>query len=206
MRLASVGSDYDFAITKAEKGIDQSLALKTLITGVEVTAHNIVEGTGKRELYHGYLASGSHEITFDQPMHTLTITGGIITESGANYAIVSSTGASVILSGLVYIDTRKTYSVYNNTISTAVKPNIIKVTNASLVNSSNAAAITQRMYDYYQQRLSQKMKLYASTIATGDMALIETLYSKQIRGLVEKMDIDLAMGMVEQAEIVGVAI
>lgn len=198
-RLPLTDTAYSAAITRAEKGIDQSLSLKPMITGVEVTAHDLIEGAGSLQLYNGSLSAGLHEITFSQPMHDLSITGGTITaDYGANYAVVDADGGALTLTGLVYIDTRKTFSVYNIGISTSVKPNILKVEDASLVNSANASTVTSRVYDYFLQRYLQNMKLYASFVAPGDMLLIDTLYSKQICGVVEKMSTDLAMGMVSE--------
>jgi hypothetical protein len=204
-RLVTTGSTYDVAITKAEKGMSQNLSLNPLVTGVEVTAHNIVLNNGVLELFNGTLAAGTHEITFSQPMHDLVISGATITASGANYATIGvTTGGTVVLSGLVYIDTKLIFGVYNTGISTSVKPNILKVEDASLVNSGNAATIVQRVYDYFTQRYTQQVRLYANQTQTGDIALIDTLYNKQIRGVVEKLDIDLAFGFVSQAEITGV--
>ena len=203
--IASASTDYDTAITKAEKGANQSLSLKPMVTGVEVTAHDLIEGTGNKKLYDGVLTVGTHEITFSQPMHDLTITGATITESGANYALLDvTTEGTVVLSGLVYVDTRRTYSVYTPGLTDSIKLNILKVEDATLVNSGNATAVTQRIYDYYQQRYFQKVKLYASLVAVGDTVLVDALYNEKIRGLVEKMEIDLAMGFIAQCEVVGV--
>jgi hypothetical protein len=195
----------EIVITKAEKGSSQSLTKRTQVTGVEVTAHDIAAGTNNTELFNGTLTVGTHKVTFSQPMHTLTVTGATISESGANYAIltVASPGA-VVLSGLVYIDTAKVFSVYDGTLPAGSKTNVLTVTNATLVNSTNAQDIAQRIYDYYAQRLLQKVKLYAPTASTGNVVVIDTLYGQQIRGVVEKMSIDLSGGFVVQADIVGV--
>jgi hypothetical protein len=203
--IVSASLDYDSAIIKAEKGASQSLALKPAVTGVEITSHDLIEGTGSKKLYDGVLPVGAQEITFSQPMHNLVITGATITESGANYALIDvAVEGAVVLTGLVYVDTRRTYSIYTSGLSISVKPNIVKIEQATLVNLSNAATVTQRVYDYYQQRYLQKVKLFASQVATGDTVLIDALYNKKIRGVVEKMEIDLAMGFTAQCEITGV--
>ena len=195
----------DITITKAEKGMSQSLALRTQVTGVEVTAHNIVLGPGSLELYNGVLPVGSKIITFSQPMHELTITGASITESGANYAVISvATVGTVVLRGLVYIDTRQTYSLYMSGLDENTKTNILSITDATLVNSNNATEVTQRVYNYYQQRLLQKIRLYAPVAAVGNVVVVDTLYSQKIRGIVEKMNIDLSGGFIADAEIIGI--
>ena len=195
----------DIIITTAEKGMSQSLALRTQVTGVEVTAHNIVLGPGSLELYNGILPTGTRIITFSQPMHELTITGASITESGANYAVISvATAGTVVLRGLVYIDTRQTYSMYMTGLDENTKTNILSITDATLVNSNNATEVTQRVYNYYQQRLLQKVRLYAPVAAVGNIVIVDTLYDQKIRGIVEKMNINLSGGFIADAEIIGI--
>lgn len=205
--LASDNPDIDFVITKAHKGMDQNVTLRPLVTGVEVISHDIIYAGGSIELYNGTLAAGDHEIDFKQPCHGLLVTGATISESGANYAIlhVVTTGA-VTLNGLAYTDCRKKHAVYNAVLPTSVLPNIIKIEDASLVNSYNADTIAQKLYDYYQQRLIQEARLYASAAATGDVLSIDSLHSKQIRAIVEGMQTNLTGGMIQQVNAVGVAI
>jgi hypothetical protein len=199
----------DIVITKAQKGAKQSLTLKTQVTGVEVSTHDIVLGIGTKELYNGDLATGDpHKITFAQPMHSLFFgahpAGSSITEYGANYAIIDAgAGGLTSLNGFVYEDTIKTCSVYTQGLGPTVKRNIVSITEASLVNTTNGMDVTQRVYDYYQQRYFQKVRLYAPQAAAANVVLVDTLYSKQIRGVVEKMTINLTGGFIADAEVVG---
>jgi hypothetical protein len=192
-------------ITKADKGIEAPLSLMTLVTGVTITTHDYIPGDESKELYNGTLAAGQHEITFDEPIHDLSVSGATITESGVNYAIltVASTG-TVVLTGQTYIDTQRAITIINETLDETVKPNIIKIDKATLVNSSNSAEVTQRVYDYYQQRYLQKVKLFAPSAEVGDVAVIDSVYGNQMRGVIEKMTSDLANGFVVNAEARGV--
>lgn len=204
-KLASQNTSPAYTITKAEKGMGSTLSLRTLVTAVEVTAHNYLAGTETRELFNGSLAVGTHEIVFSESMHSLTITGATITESGVNYAKINvSSAGNVVLSGKEYVDTKQVYQVKNNSLGPTVKPNILQVKDATLVHSGNVAEITQRMYDYYQQRFVQKVKLYGASIEPGAIVAIDTLYGKQIRGVLEKSELDLAGGFVSQCEVIGV--
>lgn len=204
--LASEAVTFDYTVTKAQKSItNQSLTLKTLVTGVEVAAHNYVENTDVSELYNGTLAAGSHTITFAAPAHDLSISGATITESGANYAIVNvASPGTVVLSGEGYTDTTQVTGVYNGALDPNVPTNILSIDGGTLVNPSNVAAITQRVYDYYQQRYVQKVKLFAPTAEPGKSVLIDTLYDRQIGGVMEKMTLNLTGGFTVRAEIVGV--
>ena len=114
-------------ITKAMKGAEQSLALKSLVTAVEVTAHDYIESTDSSEFYNGSLVAGTYEISFSQPIHDLSVTGATITESGANYAILEVTEAgTVVLSGQTYIDMTRVITIGSTGLSSSVKPNVLE--------------------------------------------------------------------------------
>lgn len=201
---ASELAGFDASISKSEKGKEQSLTLKTLVTGVELTGHNYVLNTVVAELYNGTLLAGDHTITFNVPMHDLSISGGSIASTGANFAIVHVvTAGTVVLSGQGYTETKQVFGVYNTTLDSNVKQNILSVTNATLVNRDNVGSVAQRVYEYYQQRYLQKVKLYSPSIEVGKTALIDTLYNRQMAGTVEKMTLDLSGGFTVKAEITG---
>ena len=50
---------------------------------------------------------------------------------------------------------------------------------------------------------STLVKLFAPIEEVGTVVIIDTLYEKQLQGVIEKMSIDLAGGMVAQVEIIG---
>lgn len=181
------------------------LALRSMVTGVHVTAHNYVAGTDTKELFDDTLAAGDHEITFTQPMHSLSVTGATITESGVNYAILNvAAPGTVTLEGQVYVDTQAVVKVENTNLTAGVRPNVLEIDEATLVNSGNVQAVAQRVYDYYQQRYRKTMRLFAPTAEVGWPVAIDTLYGKQVRAVIEKMSIDLAGGMVANVEAIGV--
>ncbi|HZW02870.1 MAG TPA: hypothetical protein VFF68_03015 [Anaerolineaceae bacterium] len=195
----------EVTITRSQMGQGSPLALRSQVTGVEVTAHNYVAGTEDVELYDDTLAAGTHEIVFSEPAHSLSATGATISESGANYAVleVAAPGA-VVLSGKRYIDTTSVTRITTADLTAGVRPNVLKITDAYLVSNTNVAAVAGRVYAYFQQRYRQRMRLFAPAAEVGQVVVVDTLYSKQIRGLIEKMSIDLAGGFVAEVEVVGV--
>jgi hypothetical protein len=210
-KIAASDPGYSAALAKTEQGLEQSLALKPQVTGVEVTAHNYLAGTEIKELYNDALPLGVSEITFDQPMHTLAVTGATILDSGVNYARLNvAVAGTVVLTGKVYTDTKKTFAVYNPEYDPALGQNAKRngktqvVSSSFLVSSANGAVVAQRVYDYAQQRYLQKLKLFAPTIQPGDVALVDSLYNRQLRGVVEKMETDLAGGFLSDVTITGV--
>lgn len=200
----AASADYSALISSEEQGAEQSLSLKPLVTGVQVTAHNYVSSTTSRLVYNGTLAAGQHEIVFVEPLHGLSVSGATIAESGVNYAILDvAVQGTVQLSGQVYTDATRIVSV-NGSYSPLIKPNVMKVTGATLVNNANVDAVAARLYAYYQMRYQQKVKLYAPAIQIGDIVAIETLYGRRIKGVVEKMSLDLSGGFTAKVEITGV--
>jgi hypothetical protein len=105
--------------------------------------------------------------------------------------------------GKSYRDSQLKHSVYGSP-PVGTPSNIVKIEDATLVINSAAAAITQQIYDYLQQRYELNTKLYASLVAVGDSVLIDTQATKQIKGIIERMETDLANGCISQTQIVGV--
>jgi len=198
----------DRTITTAEKGMDQSLTLRTLVTGVEITSHTYNPSSENVQLFSGTLTVGSHTITFNEPVHNLSITepsGSTIIASGANYVVISTaTEGIVTLMGQKYVDVSQVTGIYNTELDTNVKQNILSITGATLVYPAIVDIVAQRVYDYYTQRYLQKVKLFTPTTQVGECVLVDTLYQQKLKGVVEKMELDLAGGFVAQAEIVGV--
>lgn len=203
-RIAGQAETFDGTITRAEKGESQSLELKTLVTGVDVTAHNYITKDETIELFNGSLEAGEHEIAFQQPMRSLSITGATITASGANFAIINVASAgTVILSGLTYADATRVYSTRNTTLPASIKPNIVSIEDATLVNNANVGEVAARVFAYYGQRYLQNLRLYAPGVEVGDVVLVETLYNRRIQAMVERMEIDLARGMTANVKLTG---
>ena len=114
------------------------------VTQVVVTEHQYMEGGDEESLFEGTAAEGDI-ITFDDPMYDLTPSGLTILESGANYAKVSAgTGT---LTGRKYIHNTREVT---RSVSQANEPNVITVTDATLVSLVNSVAVAERLVNYYQ--------------------------------------------------------
>ena len=114
------------------------------VTQVVVTEHQYMEGGDEENLFEGTAAEGDI-ITFDDPMYDLTPSGLTILESGANYAKVSAgTGT---LTGRKYIHNTREVT---RAVSQANEPNVITVTDATLVSLVNSVAVAERLVNYYQ--------------------------------------------------------
>ena len=157
------------------------------------------------ELINQAMSAGTHEIHFQQPMHDLSISGATITESGANYAIldVGSPG-TVVLTGLVYVSSEPVFGNYLPAVA-GRKDNLIRIEDATLVNSGNGAQVCEAVFNYYQQRYLQAMMLFApSVVGVGSTVDAETLYGNRLFGVVERMETDLFGGFRADTDVIGI--
>lgn len=116
------------------------------VSAVSVTEHQYVPGTEEVTLFEGTAQAGD-VIEFDEPAHSLAAEGFTIRESGANYAILSAgTGT---LTGKRYVHNMR---VVTRTVTQGAAENVVEVSDATLVSVVNAAAVAQRLADYYACR------------------------------------------------------
>ncbi len=192
-------------ITDSDKANEETLELKQLVTGVEITSHSYIQGTEIQKLYSGTLAAGTYEIDFNQPIHSLSITGGTISESGANYAIIAVAAAGAVeLTGLNYIDTTRVFSAYLSGLDSNTTPNIVTVNEATLVSTLNGSAVAARVFAYYQQRYKYSIRMFASFQQPGVVALVDSMNGRKVRGVVERIENDLTGGFIQDLTVSGV--
>lgn len=208
MPLITDISEFDFEITKAEKGSQSSLTLLPLVTGVEITSHEFSTGATGVEVCNSDLSQGDHTIILSKPMFNFAISGAagaIIVSSDANHIKINvPVYGNVTITGTEWYDTKVMFGKYNTTLDPNVKPNIIKIENATLIGANVAGVKTINVYDYYAMRYLQKMKLYAPTIAISNTARIESILNSRVATVIEKMSIDLSGGFVCDVEANGV--
>jgi hypothetical protein len=208
IELASDIVTPDYTITSAEKGVKQSLELSPLVTGVEMTSHNYDYGGVSTLVFSGTLGIGDHYIIFDAPKYNgnMTITGATEVTSNINYVLVNVAAPGTVT---VTIENLSNYSrqkgIYNTGL-TDVLANVVKIEEATLVKDSVLDAITQRVYDYYQQRYLQHLTLFAPSAKVGDTVYIDTYNSRRLAGIIERMELDLSGGFVVKADIRGIVL
>lgn len=213
IELASGLVAYDHTLTQTEKGIASPLTLKPLVTGVEISEHSFLSrDIPDTEFFNQTLAVGTHFIIPTFFPYDLDTTGTTATFTfDADYnntpifvAVVTVTGVLKLVAVTELGDTLKVISEYNGSLPVGTPQNVLVINDATLVTPANSAAVVSRVYDYHQQRYLQKTKLFASLVAPGDSVLINTQSGEQIKGIIEKINTDLARGYVSNVEIVGV--
>jgi hypothetical protein len=152
-----------------------SVKYDTPVTKVVVVEHQYFVGSGTKELFNG-TATGNQLISFDEPMSNLQASGLTIVSSGANYAIVSGTGA---LTGTPYVHTMR--EIERAVTTTATVENIVRVDNATLVGITASSDVAHRLADYYACRNAINVAVAQAFIESGAVASVFDPYDMVMR-------------------------
>jgi hypothetical protein len=194
-------------ISYGRKFIGQTLKLKPMVTGVDVTAHKYSYGTEATELFKDELEPGEYEIVFLSPAHDLAITGGSILESNANYARIGVTVAGeVVLTGKEYINNQQVIRKRMANLPAGTAPNVLSIKEATLVSPALARDVASRVFDYYQLRHENEFEMLTQRESVSDMVVVDSMNRERLRGMIESLDIDLTGGFLAKTKVVGVRI
>lgn len=155
-------------------------------TNIILTEHKYETSTEEIQLFNEGL-NGSTTVIFNEPMHSLVVTGGTITASGANYATINGAG-TVTLTGKKYIHTTKEL-VYGGGNGT----NKVKVGNATLVTMINSEDVIKRLYDIYVLDKVVEQEFIYEGERTGDMVNVINPYTYEINSACVK-SLDITFG------------
>jgi hypothetical protein len=161
-----------------------SFSHSDVITGVKLTVHEYIKSNEAMELFKGYLVGGT-KIEFSEPMHSLTIQGGVIIEQGDNYARINGTGVQVVLSGKKY--THNMFSVSKDNERITHNKNVAEIKEATLVTKENMQEVLNRCYDDCMKNESISCRLVVDNHELGDLVELDTFKGKR-QGIITKLD------------------
>lgn len=184
------------AVPVSRKVVGHEQTQDALVTGVEVYTHNYALSDTAGELFKESRQPGEYLIQFSSPASGLSASGATITKSGVNYARIKVTSAgTVTISGKTYEDTQSlSGSVYMQNLPANAKPNIVSVTDCTL--TADAQALAQRVYDYYQRRISDNGQIILADEKAGDWLRVQNADGKSLVGTAEQISIDLTGGFI----------
>lgn len=202
--LASTLTSWDYLLTNADLGIDAKLTLKSPVTDVDVLGYSWFGTSGTTQIYNDVVPSGTTTITFDSGHSNYVVLGATLVDSGANYVTVSSpSSASITVTAKGIGLSAFLYSLHDDNVPSSSLANKVRIEDTLIPrDSSNPTA--HICLKYFQQRYKLSAKVFAPTFKVGDAVLADVQNGKQLLGIVEKMDSDLARGFVSNVEIVGV--
>lgn len=165
----------------------QSVEYEAKVTRVVVTEHQYTEGSEETELFAGTTQQGDI-ITFDEPMHNLVASGFSVTESGANYAVV--TAGTGTLTGKKYIHNTRQVS---RDVTQANSENVVSVEDATLVSLVNSVAVAERLANYYQCRETITGDVVLEQQATGDVVTAYHPYDLEtVQSCIKSLEINVS--------------
>lgn len=156
-----------------------------VVTGIRLSVHSWRQSEEEEELYNAIL-DGTAEIIFTDPHYSLSITGGKLKKSESNYAVISGTGDTVILTGKKY--THQTSSLLKENETIVFNKNIKDVPDATLVHSDNAQEVLERVYNYYQRAENIMCDILLSDKVLGQVVEIDTGYDGKRSGTIESIN------------------
>lgn len=202
IRIEGLWDGQSSEITASEMYAGGSVEYATPVTEVIVTEHAYSQSaTEVTELFNGTTSAGD-KITFDDPCYDLEATGFAITESGANYAIV--TAGSGVLNGKKYTHVTRQIITPTNTRSRSLveqSDNTVKVENATLVSLVNANAVAERLAEYYSHNERINNKIAIKREIPGDVVKIAHPYGGEVTGCVESVDVTVSGRLAAQESV-----
>ena len=142
-------------------------------------------------------------VTFDDPHWDYNIAGGEIVESGVNWIRVKAAGA-VAVTAKTFTHTTSVRVKTNPDATHAERNNVVSVTDATLVNSSNAKSVLNRLFESGRYRHTMTFDAAISNQSAGDMAEVISPWGGKVLGVITAMDSQLTQnGHTASVTIVG---
>ena len=182
----------------------QSVNLRPRVTGVRVIGHSYAEGDTLEDIAKIDVDIGEHLVTFKEPIHDISVTGGQLLWSTVNQArvLVTSPGLLVVR-GKKYIDSMSVLHLRDPNYATGEVENDVTVEDATLVGSHNSAEVAVRVFAYYQRRHIVESKIIYGSEETGSGIRLEAFNDLWLVGYLEEVSIDLSGGYITRIKAAG---
>lgn len=189
-------------ITSGRKFAGQKLRQKKAVTGIEIAVHRYTESSETGEALKTTLQSGEYTMLLNEPMHDISVQGAELIASGANYLKLRLTQAGeVTVQGKRYLDSKQLIYTPMPGVPPNTAENRLSVDRATLVSPENAGEVLERLAGYYGRSYQTELTLLLGDEKIGDMVTLKTLGGENLKGLVERMELDLTGGCVVEMTI-----
>ena len=165
-----------------------SARLSPRISKVEVLSHKYSKSSDVETLVDDEYIDGEDVlITFRNPHHSYSITGGTITDSNVNWIKVTAAG-NVTVTGEKYNHTSMSHIRKNKYATASERNNVISVEDATLIHSGNVSAALDRLYDSALLRQTVTQGVIVVGEMAGDCVAIPNPWGTQTNGVIASMD------------------
>lgn len=184
-------------ISSSRKFLNPSHSIKQtdLITDIEITAHNYSKTSELKQVYKATLPSGNYTITLSTPATDYVAENCTINASGYYFLdiTVSDEEADVLIKGVQYEDNQVTFIRTMEELPSGSYRNAKSVTGATLVSNSNAKAVAENLYYFYQYRLDHELKIVCEDEKVGNYSAVKSK-NGMVAVAIERLEMDLAGG------------
>lgn len=174
----------------------------TYYNGVDVVAHEYTRGAEILQAHDGIVEVGRYTIKFNEPLHSLTVSGATLAQSSANHAVLNvPTTGTVKVSGKRFVANQTVFSVRGEVVAGEVE-NVMIYDGCTLLSPSQAPGRARALFHYLTQRtrITADVRLDkegdAEDIAyleAGEIVQAPTI-GNPITGTIEQLDINLRGG------------
>ena len=112
---------------------------------------------------------------------------------------------TVTVNGVSYAHTTSVVRIENPKVQPSDRPNVVQITDATLVNAGNAAEVAQRVFDYYDQRDTLRAKIKVDGEVCGGRHSISTPFGGTAKGVITSMNLILSNITAADIQLHGVA-
>lgn len=160
-------------------------------SGVDLIAYEYTRNDEIMEIYNDILTPGEYPFEFSEPLHTLTIVGGTIINSNANYANIRITTQGIVtLTGKKYTQSQMTHSIREE-VSAGQQNNICIFDGCTLLTNAAALLLIDRIWEHLSQRILIENDIRLMDREVGYVSQVATRLGRPIVGILEKLDIDM---------------
>jgi|GEM_PF-3334628 len=192
--------DATDALTGARAYEKGKISTSSLVTTVYLTVHRYAVSSETEQLFSGTL-TGTERVEFSEPHSGLTISGGTIGSSGANYAVITGTGGAVTLTGYKYIHTTSVISRSNPLRTASDTENPRKAENMTLISPNDAAERLAALYEHYLRVRTVKGKFVTNGNYPGQRVTVDAATGKTLTGNIVSVDWKISANQAAEMEI-----
>lgn len=186
--------------------IFQGATLRTepRVARVEVTAHSFTPTQEEVTLLRDEEILGEDVlITFDNPHHSYTLTGGTLSDWGDNWVKLTADGP-VTLTAKNYLHTTRVHARRNSAAIARELGNYLAVSDDTLIHSGNVDAALERLYAFARLRQTLEQDAVITGQTCGSFVSSLSPWGTQVRGFIASMDLTLTQtGAVARLRIPG---
>lgn len=179
------------------KFLGQTIVQKPAVTGIQVAAHRYLPTDEVAVPFEDTMEPGEYTLTFREPLHSLTVTGGTLLAAGAGY-IKLQVGQSgpVRVEGRRYQDMVQQFTGKVPGVGANQTEQLLQVTDATLVSPQTVGPLLERLCSYYGYHYQTEFSAELGQEQVADMVSVRSLRGENLKGMVERMDIDLVRGCI----------